>query len=330
VIAIARSRIHNLFVIANQEIINAINEQIGNEFGAMLQYYAIAAHFDAEGLPDLSTHFYEQAEEEKKHALRIIRFVIDTGARVNIPAMSAPRAHFKVAEDAIKLSLEQEARVTTHTNALVSMARAAHFINDFKTVAESDRTAGNFLQWLVEKQSEEVTLLEQLLRAVQRTGEGNLLRVKEHLAHEKGPESASFELGQTVLSTLSALSEMVLAYRARPERDRLSDEEVNQVVSKTKASPEAGKAVASVVPDGALRDILKHLNEEIARLRASTADPSRPKAPHQRNLDRAEAEICVDLKSIQSHNNGVLPEVPALEKAWEAHRAHAFLTTSHA
>jgi bacterioferritin B len=317
-------------MIANQEIINAINAQIGNEFGAMLQYYAIGAHFAAEGLSDLSAHFYEQAEEEKKHALRIIQFVIDTGARVNILAVPVPRADFNAAEDAIKLSLEQEARVTAHTNALVSMARAAHFINDFKTPSESDRTTNNFLQWLVEKQSEEVALLEQLLRAVQRTGEGDLVRVKEHLAHEKGPGSASIELGQTVLSTLSALSEMVLAYRQRPERDRLSDEEVNQIASNTKASPEAGKAVASVVPDGALREILKHLNEETARLRASTADPSRPKAPHQRDLDRAEAEICVDLKSIQSHNNGVLPEVPALEKAWEAHRAHAFLTTSQA
>jgi bacterioferritin B len=317
-------------MIANQEIINAINDQIGNEFGAMLQYYTIGAQFAAEGLSDLSAHFYEQAEEEKKHALRIIQFVIDTGARVNILAVPVPRADFKAAEDAIKLSLEQEARVTTHTNALLSMARAAHFINDFKTPSESDRTTDNFLQWLVEKQSEEVALLEQLLRAVQRTGEGDLVRVKEHLAHEKGPGSASIELGQTVLSTLSALSEMVLAYRPRPERDRLSDEELNQIASNTKASPEAGKAVASVVPDGALREILKHLNEETARLRASTADPSRPKAPHQRDLDRAEAEICVDLKSIQSHNNGVLPEVPALEKAWEAHRAHAFLTTSHA
>jgi bacterioferritin B len=317
-------------MIANQEIINAINDQIGNEFGAMLQYYTIGAQFAAEGLSDLSAHFYEQAEEEKKHALRIIQFVIDTGARVNILAVPVPRADFKAAEDAIKLSLEQEARVTTHTNALVSMARAAHFINDFKTPSESDRTTDNFLQWLVEKQLEEVALLEQLLRAVQRTGEGDLVRVKEHLAHEKGPGSASIEVGQTVLSTLSALSEMVLAYRQRPERDRLSDEEVNQIASNAKASPEAGKAVASVVPDGALREILKHLNEETARLRASTADPSRPKAPHQRNLDRAAAEICVDLKSIQSHNNGVLPEVPALEKAWEAHRAHAFLTTSHA
>jgi ferritin len=67
-------------VIASQKIIDAINEQIGQEFGAMLQYYAIAAHFGAEALPELSEHFYEQAEEEKQHALRFIQFVTDTGA----------------------------------------------------------------------------------------------------------------------------------------------------------------------------------------------------------------------------------------------------------
>jgi ferritin len=33
-------------MVANQKIVAAINEQMGNEFSAMLQYYAIAAHFD--------------------------------------------------------------------------------------------------------------------------------------------------------------------------------------------------------------------------------------------------------------------------------------------
>ena len=99
-------------MVANQ-IVAAINEQIGNEFGAMLQYYAIGAHFGAEGLAELSAHFYKQAEEEKEHALRFIQFVIDTGARVKIPAVSAPQAHFEIAEHALKLSLEQEQQVTT-------------------------------------------------------------------------------------------------------------------------------------------------------------------------------------------------------------------------
>ena len=58
-------------------MIDAINEQIGYEFSAELQYYAIGAHFAAEALPQLSQHFFQQAEEEKGHALRFIKYVID-------------------------------------------------------------------------------------------------------------------------------------------------------------------------------------------------------------------------------------------------------------
>jgi ferritin len=39
----------------------AINEQIGNEFYASLQYVAIATYFDAETLPELARHFYRQS-----------------------------------------------------------------------------------------------------------------------------------------------------------------------------------------------------------------------------------------------------------------------------
>jgi len=167
-------------VIASQKIIDVINEQIGNEFGAMLQYYAIAAHFGAEALPELSEHFYEQAEEEKQHALRFIQFVTDTGARAKIPATPAPQADFKAAEDAVKLSLDQENNVTRQINALLAMAKA-----------ESSYTTENFLQWFVKEQLEEVASMEQLLRVVQRAGEGNLLRVEEYLAREKSRGEAS-------------------------------------------------------------------------------------------------------------------------------------------
>ena len=51
--------------------------------------------------------------------------------------------------------------------------------------AESDYTADNFLQWFIKEQLEEVASMGQLLRVVQRAGEGNLLRVEEYLAREK-------------------------------------------------------------------------------------------------------------------------------------------------
>ena len=71
-------------MVAHPKIVPLINQQIGNEFSAMLQYHAIAAHFDAEALPELAAHFRKQAEEEKRHALRFIQFLLDAGARVEI------------------------------------------------------------------------------------------------------------------------------------------------------------------------------------------------------------------------------------------------------
>src|SRR3954468_15579020 len=81
-------------MLTNQKVIDAINEQIGYEFSASMQYYAIAAHFAAEALPQLSAHFFEQAEEEKEHALRFIKYVVDAGGRVIIPALEAPQGQF--------------------------------------------------------------------------------------------------------------------------------------------------------------------------------------------------------------------------------------------
>ena len=162
-------------MVVHPKVVAPINEQIGYEFTAMLQYFALAAHFGAEALPELSAHFKKQAEEEKEHALRFIQFLVDAGGRVNIPTVPAPQANFKTAEAAVKLSLEQEERVTEQINALVSLAKA-----------ESDYTTDNFLQWFVKEQLEEVASMDQLLRVVQRAGEANLLRVEEYLAREKG------------------------------------------------------------------------------------------------------------------------------------------------
>ena len=156
-------------------IANALNEQIGNEFSASLQYTAIAAHFESVTLPMLSAHFYQQAEEERMHAHKIIRFVLDTGGKVIIPAIPAPQAAFSFAEDAVKLSLEQEKKVTAQINTLVGLAKA-----------ESNYTTEQFLQWFIQEQVEEVSSMSDLLAIVQRAGEGNLLRVEEYLARKGG------------------------------------------------------------------------------------------------------------------------------------------------
>ncbi|HEY6676622.1 MAG TPA: hypothetical protein VIZ87_07520 [Terrimicrobium sp.] len=156
------------------------------------------------------------------------------------------------------------------------------------------------------------------------------------------------ELGRTVISALSALSGMVIAYRSRSESNKvlaeqevgpvsasttdpwrwradthlISPDELDQIVSKAEASAEAGQALASIMPDNLLREILEHVDSETTRLQESIADPSRSKARRQRDVDHADAEICVELKTIKRHHNNIIPDVPqrTLAKLWQQHR----------
>jgi ferritin len=167
-------------MLISQALNEKINEQIGYEFAASIQYTAIASHFDAESLPFLARHFYKQAAEEHEHAMKFIKFLIDAGARVEIPAITKPVARFPFAEDAVKLSLEQEIKVTDLINTLMDSA-----------LKENNHIASTFLHWFVTEQLEEVSSMDQLLKIVQRAGEGRLLLVEQYLAGYKSAGTIS-------------------------------------------------------------------------------------------------------------------------------------------
>ena len=152
----------------------ALNEQVGHEFGASLQYVAIAAYFDSDNLPELAAHFYRQADEERDHAMRLVNYVVDAGGKVAIPAVPAPKSGFASAEEAVKLSVDWELTVTKQINALVDLA-----------IKETDHTTQNFLQWFVTEQLEEVSSMERLLSMIRRAG-ANLLFVEDYLARQGG------------------------------------------------------------------------------------------------------------------------------------------------
>lgn len=161
-------------MLISQSMNDAINQQIGNEFTASLQYVSIAAHFASETLPELAAHFYRQAEEERDHALRFLHYIVEAGGRVEIPAIPTPQSEFKTVEEAIQLSLDREKAVTEQINELVQLA-----------LKESDYITNNFLAWFLTEQLEEVSNMENLLKTVQRAGEANLLFVEDYLARKQ-------------------------------------------------------------------------------------------------------------------------------------------------
>jgi len=159
-------------VLISRELATAFNQQIGNEFGASMQYVSIAAHFQQRQLTLLAKLFMDQAEEERMHAMKFVKYMLDTKGDLLIPAIAAPKASFKSAEDAVAAALAWEQDVTRQIGQLMDIA-----------VKESDYLAQSFLQWFIDEQLEEVVKMDRLLGVVRQAGEKNLIMVEAYLVH---------------------------------------------------------------------------------------------------------------------------------------------------
>ena len=159
-------------MLISRELAKAFNVQIGHEFGASMQYVSIAAHFSQRQLKLLSKIFFDQADEEKQHAMKFVQYLLDTKGGLAIPAIPAPAATFATAEDAVGTALKWEQEVTRQITALMEQA-----------VKDNDYLAQSFLQWFIDEQLEEVVKMDRLVNVVRQSGEKNLLMVEAYLVH---------------------------------------------------------------------------------------------------------------------------------------------------
>jgi ferritin len=158
-------------MIISEKMQKALNAQIGMEFAAAMKYDAMAAHFEAEAIPLLAKRFFKQASEEREHAHKFLRYILDAGGRAQIPAVPAPPHTYKSVEAAAQAALESELAVTKSINELMDLA-----------IKEKDHATAAMLQWFVTEQVEEIASADQFLRIVQRAGEKNILLVEDYLA----------------------------------------------------------------------------------------------------------------------------------------------------
>ncbi|WP_090589558.1 ferritin [Auraticoccus monumenti] len=156
--------------------VTLLNEQIGHEFSAHQQYLACAVHYDALTMPQMAGFFYAQAMEERSHAMMMVRFLLDTGARVELSGVAVPQTRFADVVEPVALALEQEKRVTEQIHALTRTARE-----------EDDLAAEQFMQWFIKEQVEEVASMSTLLAVATRAAGVDALEdwvAREH--HDEG------------------------------------------------------------------------------------------------------------------------------------------------
>ena len=154
-----------------------LNEQIAYEFGASQQYVAIAVFYDAQTLPQLAAHFYQQAVEERNHAMIMVQYLLDSDEEPVIPPVEGPQNGFPDVVAPVQLALDQEKRVTAQIQQLAVTARE-----------EGDLVAEQFMHWFLQEQREEVSSMSALLTVVERSKD-NIMLVEDFLVRESGGEN---------------------------------------------------------------------------------------------------------------------------------------------
>jgi ferritin len=157
---------------ASERFVDALNAQIAREFAAAHQYVAIGTHYAAETFPRLAAFFYEQADEEREHAMKMVNYLLDRDAQVQIGPVEGPHQTFADHVEPITLALEQERAVTVHISELAAIARETN-----------DYLSEQFMQWFLEEQVEEEASMTDLLAVAERTRTVPML-LEEYLARE--------------------------------------------------------------------------------------------------------------------------------------------------
>lgn len=155
-----------------------LNEQIGHELDAHQQYLSMATYYDLLTMPQMAALFYNQASEERDHAMMIVQYLVDRDETVKIPALKAPKWKWKDVTEPVKAALDQEKEVSEQFNELTSIARK-----------ENDYTTEQFLQWFLKEQVEEVAKMGDLLAVVNRSSD-NVERIEDWVAREESAEAS--------------------------------------------------------------------------------------------------------------------------------------------
>ena len=71
-------------MLIGHKMTDGLNAQVGREYGAAMEYVAMGAWFEEQGLPGFANFFYKQGTEETEHGFKLVRYLGECGAHVQL------------------------------------------------------------------------------------------------------------------------------------------------------------------------------------------------------------------------------------------------------
>lgn len=154
------------------------NRQIEREGYSSNLYLAMASWAETSGFGGVASWLYAQADEERMHMLKFVKYLNERGGKAVVPAFNKPPVDYKSIEEMFKEVLKHEEFITSSINEIVSL-----------TLEEKDFSTHNFLQWFVTEQVEEEASVRTILDKISLVGKNNMYQFDRDIMKLRGSEA---------------------------------------------------------------------------------------------------------------------------------------------
>ncbi len=163
-----------------KKIEDICNRQVEREAFSSNLYLAMAIWAETNGFAGIAGWLYAQAEEEKLHMLKFIKYINERGGKAFMPAIKKPVSDYKSVEHVFSEVLKHEEFVTASINEIVSLS-----------LDEKDFNTHSFLQWFVTEQLEEEASVRAIIDKVKLVGKVNMYQFDRDIMSLRAPAADS-------------------------------------------------------------------------------------------------------------------------------------------
>ena len=137
----------------SEKVKTLLNEQINKELYSAYLYLEFSNYYQEEGLEGFANWYYVQAQEERDHAMLMLKYLQNNSCHITLETIEKPDKVMKSLKDPLVFGLEHEQYVTSLIHNIYD---AAHEDKDYRTM--------QFLDWFVKEQGEEEKNSEDMIR----------------------------------------------------------------------------------------------------------------------------------------------------------------------
>ncbi len=151
------------------------NRQVERELYSSILYMAMASWTEKEGYPGIAEWLYEQAEEEKMHMLKFVRYINERGGHAVLPAIEKPPLEFGDINTMFDEVLKHEQYISASINEVAALA-----------VKENDFATTNWIQWFIAEQVEEESSVGEVIDKLNLVGKHNMYMFDRDIMSMRG------------------------------------------------------------------------------------------------------------------------------------------------